>query len=42
MSTESVAEKLLIKPATTVSSSHPEHRELIEPLPDDVRVVDRP
>jgi hypothetical protein len=42
MSTKSVAETLLIKPATTVWSSHPEHRELIEPLPEEVRVVDRP
>ena len=42
MSTKSVAEKLLIKPATTVWTSHPENLELIEPLPVGVRVVERP
>jgi hypothetical protein len=42
MSTKSVAEKLLIKPATTLWSSHPERIELIEPLPQGVRIVDRP
>jgi hypothetical protein len=41
MSPKSIAEKLLIKPATTVWTSDPEHLELIEPLPQDVRVVDR-
>lgn len=42
MSTKSVAGKLLIKPATTVWLSHPEHVELIEPLPSGARVVDAP
>jgi hypothetical protein len=38
----SAAEKLLIKPKTTVWMSHPQHLDLIEPLPEGVRVVDRP
>jgi hypothetical protein len=42
MSTKSVAEKLLIKAQTTVWTSHPEHLGLIEPLPEGVRVVERP
>jgi hypothetical protein len=42
MNTKSVAEKLLIKPQTTVWSSHPEHLELIEPLPEGVSIVKRP
>lgn len=42
MSTTTVADKLLIKPDTTVWSSHAEHLELLEPLPQGVRVVDRP
>jgi hypothetical protein len=42
MSAKSVAAKLLIKPATTVWSSHPDRLTLLEPLPDDVRVVDHP
>jgi hypothetical protein len=42
MSTGSPAEKLLIKPKTTVWVSHPGYLDLIEPLPQDVRVVDRP
>jgi len=37
-----VADKLLIKPNTTVWSSHPEHMRLIEPLPTDVRIVEGP
>jgi hypothetical protein len=41
MSTKSAAEKLLIKPGTTVWSSHPERLELIGPLPSEVRVADR-
>jgi hypothetical protein len=41
MSTKSVAEKLLIKPGTTVWSSHPERLELIGPLPPEVRVAVR-
>jgi len=42
MTTKSVAEKLLIKPETTVWSSHPEHLRLIEPLPQGVTIVARP
>jgi hypothetical protein len=42
MSSKSVAETLRIKPSTTVWSSHPERLELIDALPPDVRVVDRP
>jgi len=42
MSTKSVAEKLLIKPNTTVWSSHASHLNLIEPLPENVRRVDGP
>lgn len=40
MSTKTVAEKLLIKPDTTLWSSHPEELELVQPLPEGVRVVD--
>ena len=42
MSEKKVAEKLRIKPATTLWLSHPEHLALIEPLPEDVGVVERP
>jgi hypothetical protein len=42
MSAKSVAEKLRIQPDTTLWSSHPHRVGLIEPLPDGVRVVDRP
>jgi len=42
MTTKSVAEKLRIKPDTTVWSSHPSHVDLLEPLPEDVRHVDAP
>jgi hypothetical protein len=42
MSTKTVAEKLLIKPETTVWTSHAERLELIEPLPSGVRVVAAP
>lgn len=42
MSAKSVAEKLLIKPNTTVWSSHSSHVDLIEPLPEDVRHVGAP
>jgi hypothetical protein len=42
MSDRSPAEKLLIRPGTSVWMSHPQHIELIEPLPEGVRVVDRP
>ena len=41
MSTRSPAEKLLIKPDTTVWSSHASRLDLIQPLPEDVRLVDR-
>ncbi len=41
MSTKSTAEKLLIKPQTTVWSSHPERMDLIGPLPPGARVVHR-
>ena len=40
MSTKSVAEKLLIKPNTTIWLSHAAHLARIEPLPAGVRVVD--
>ena len=42
MSTKSVAEKLLIKPNTTVWSSDPSRLELVGPLPEGVRRVDGP
>jgi hypothetical protein len=42
LTTRSTAEKLLIKPKTTVWISHPQHLDLIEPLPEGVRIVDRP
>jgi hypothetical protein len=42
MSPKTVAEKLLIKPDTTVWSSHPSRLDLLEPLPKGVRQVDRP
>ena len=42
MSGKSVAEKLLIKPNTTIWSSHAAHLSLIEPLPAGVRPVDAP
>jgi hypothetical protein len=42
VSTRSAAEKLHIKPETTVWTSHPKQLALIEPLPAGVRVVDRP
>lgn len=40
MSTKTVAEKLLIKPNTTVWSSDSSRLDLLKPLPDSVRVVD--
>jgi hypothetical protein len=40
MSTRSVADKLLIKPGTTVWSSHSARLELVGPLPEGVRPVD--
>lgn len=42
MSTKSIAEKLIIKPNTTVWVSHVSHLNLIEPLPEGVSVVDGP
>jgi hypothetical protein len=42
MSTKSVAEKLLIKPNTTVWFSHAPHLDLVKPLPENVRRVDGP
>jgi hypothetical protein len=42
MSTKSVAEKLLIKPNTTVWSSSTTRLGLVEPLPEGVRRVDAP
>jgi hypothetical protein len=42
MSNKSVAEKLLIKANTTVWSSDASHVDLLEPLPQGVRHVDRP
>jgi hypothetical protein len=39
MSTKSVADKLLVKPNTTLWLSHPERLPLLEPLPDGARVV---
>jgi hypothetical protein len=40
MSAKAVADKLLIKPGTTVWSSEPARLELVGPLPDGVRPVD--
>jgi hypothetical protein len=42
MSAKPIAEKLLIKPNTTVWSSDASHLDLIEPLPEGVRQVDGP
>ena len=41
MSTKSIAEKLLIKPNTTVWVSHAAHLPRIEPLPEGARGVDK-
>ncbi len=41
MSPKSTAQKLLIKPETTVWLSHPDRLDTLGPLPDGVRVVDR-
>lgn len=41
MTPTSIAGKLLIKPRTTVWSSHPDRLDLVGPLPEGVRVVDR-
>jgi hypothetical protein len=40
MAAKTIADKLQIKPNTTVWLSHPEHRSLIEPLPAGVQLVD--
>ena len=42
MSTRTIAEKLLIKPNTTLWSSHPARLELLGPSPAGVRQVDGP
>lgn len=42
MPTKTAAEKLLIKPDTSVWVSHPEHRALLGPLPDGVTLADAP
>jgi hypothetical protein len=42
MATKTVADKLLIKPGTTVWSSDASRVDLLDPLPDDVRRVDAP
>ena len=42
ISTRSVADKLLIKPDTTLWSSHAARLELVEPLPRGIRQVDAP
>jgi hypothetical protein len=42
MSAKSVAEKLLIKPNTTLWSSHAARLDLVEPLPAGVRLVGGP
>jgi hypothetical protein len=42
MSPRSVADKLLIKPNTTLWCSHPSRLELVEPLPAGVRRVEGP
>ena len=39
MSTKSIADKLLIKPGTTVWSSHPDRLDLVAPLPSDAPIV---
>jgi hypothetical protein len=42
LTARSTADKLQIKPRTTIWISHPQHLNLIEPLPDDALVVDHP
>ena len=42
MGTKSIAEKLLIKPRTSLWSSHPSRLELIGPLPEGVSHADSP
>ena len=41
MSTKSTAQKLLIKPETNMWLSHPDRVDLLGPLPDGVRLVER-
>lgn len=41
MATKSLAEKLFIKPNMTLWSSHASRLDLIQPLPENVRHVDR-
>jgi hypothetical protein len=40
MAAKTLAQKLLIKPGTSVWSSDPEHQTLIDPLPDGARHVE--
>jgi hypothetical protein len=40
MTTKTVADKLLIKPNTTLWVSHPDRLDLVGPLPEGVRTVD--
>jgi hypothetical protein len=42
LSTKTVADKLLIKPNTTVWATNAEHLSLIEGLPDSARIVEGP
>ncbi|WP_092624806.1 hypothetical protein [Jiangella sp. DSM 45060] len=42
MSTKTVAEKLLVKPGTSVWVSHSDRHDLLDPLPAGVTVVDGP
>ena len=42
MSDKTVAEKLLIRPETSVWFSHPDRASLVQPLPDGVQVVAAP
>jgi hypothetical protein len=42
LSTKTVADRLLIKPNTTVWTTNPEHLTLIEGLPDSAQVVEGP
>ncbi|WP_116949313.1 hypothetical protein [Jiangella endophytica] len=42
MSTKTVAEKLLVKPGTSVWVSDPDRQRLLDPLPAGVRLVDGP
>jgi hypothetical protein len=42
MATKTIADKLSMKPATTVWISHPERLDLIEPLPAGTTIVEAP